>query len=1032
MGLIMNAVEKILAENADNPDSLFVFPTDVAASRWADRLLRLRQGGTLAMGKFIAWDTFKQNSISSKVQGKSCIPSVVRKMFMGALVRENAGQCAKGSQPLFSSLIRSEWAAEADSYVNWLTDILPQLGAWFSQTTGVNIGSLSDTMAVEGDGPESLSALPGKKIHNKKFNADKLDGDDRDLFFLTLAYRRFLDANGLFEPAWEKAPFLDNGKESFIFFPDSLSDFREYRELLESNTNVKIITVGRGEDESQNREVFFYTNSRSEITEATLYIESLHYNRGIPWEYISVSLPDSEYYGPYVLREFETRNIPYERHAGIPLASYPVGQFFSAIALCASSDYSFPALTALLLNPHLPWKYNDEIKDLVRFGIDNNCICSWKEEEKGETLKVNVWEDALSHPYNFVGNDTRKFFFELMRQLKKLRNAASFYDVRKQYFVFRGSFFDMENCLPGTDTILSRCISELSYLADIEKEFPDLHVSDPYAFFISYLEEKIYLAQNKSSGVAIFPYRTAAPAPFGCHIVLGASQKALTAVYTPLPFLSRSRREKIGLSDEDASKTFIALHQYNSQLPAAFFCSEQTFSGYAIPHSALDAPLKPSARHGEDFGQEGKFAPDLFRAEADFFASLHFPACITNADTHVRTKSGRRGETCDSAPDALHETQKNGFERWMARRRNMASAPNDLGAASEVLRATREKFSGKAELAGKIGVSSSSLAPYYKCCLQWFYDRVLKLESVEIETSLIASSISGTVFHAVLNLFFEELRIKGTLIRMPVLSGSGEKAEYVLAKEYSGLLKTSVDKVFDSFPYLPQDEYQAMSMLSSRLLHPQKDLFYSHLEKCLIAFTSFFCDHRVIATETGFTLPDETFFYRGIVDIVLEDCSNDLGANREENKALVIVDFKTSGMPSIDECAGEEGLANFQLPMYLCLVEAELKREVHTALFFSIIKAAPMVLFGSIKDAISGETVPGEKNAILRGSEAFARIMGEFKEKAERFAGEIATGSFSACPADYLDECQSCPNISICRTFYAVYRERSRKSQNGS
>ena len=1012
----MKAIDAILTEYADKPASLFVFPTDVAASRWADRLLRLRQGGTLAMDKFIAWDTFKQNSISSKVQDKKCIPSVVRKMFVIALIRENAGQCANGGQPLLTSLIRSEWAAEADSYVNWLTDILPQLGAWFSQTTGMHIGSLSHD--AEGEGPAGAGSLSAESLHLKNFKMDKLDGDDRDLFFLALRYRKFLDENGLFEPAWEKAPFLDNGKECFIFFPDSLSDFREYRELLESSAHVKIITVGPGEEEKKNREVFFYTNSRSEITEAALYIESLHYDRGIPWEYISVSLPDSEYYGPYVCREFETRNIPYERHAGIPLASYPAGKFFSAIALCASSDYSFASLTALLLNPHLPWKHDDEIKDLIRFGIDNNCICSWKEEAKGKTTGVNVWEDALSHPYNFVENETRKFFFELMRQIKRLRNASSFFDARRQYFVFRESFFDMDKCLGETDTILSRCISELSFLADIEKEFPNLRVSDPYAFFVSYLEEKSYLAQNKSAGVAIFPYRTSAPAPFSCHIILGASQKALTAVYTPLPFLSRSRREKIGLSDEDASKTFMALHQYNSQLPAAFFCSEQTFSGYAIPHSALDAPLEPRVRYGGDPGQGGKFTPDLFRTEAGFYSSLHFPP------------QGAGGEIM-AAPGCLYEIQKNGFERWMARRRNIVPVPNAIGAAPAVLSAIKEKFSGRDELAGKMSVSASSLAPYYECPLKWFFDRVLEIEGVEIEASLLASNISGTVFHSVLNLFFEELRKNEAAIEKPEPLSGGEDVEYGLAKSYSALLKESVDKVFDSFPNLPQKEYQAMSMLGARLLRSQKDLYFSHLEKCLIAFTSFFSDHRVIATETSFTLPGETCFYRGTVDIVLEDPGVALDASGKEekapdgeNKKLVIVDFKTYGTPSIDECAGEEGLANFQLPMYLRLVEAGLKREVHTALFFSIIKAVPMVLFGSIKNAISGETVPGKNNTIDRGSDAFLRIMDEFKEKAERFACEISAGSFSACPADYSDKCRSCPNISICRTFYAVYRER--------
>ena len=82
----MNSVETTLLKNINNPASLFIFPTDVAASRWADHLLRLRRGGTIAMKKFIAWDTFKQKSIRSMFQDKKSIPSVLRKMFIDVLI----------------------------------------------------------------------------------------------------------------------------------------------------------------------------------------------------------------------------------------------------------------------------------------------------------------------------------------------------------------------------------------------------------------------------------------------------------------------------------------------------------------------------------------------------------------------------------------------------------------------------------------------------------------------------------------------------------------------------------------------------------------------------------------------------------------------------------------------------------------------------------------------------------------------------------------------------------------------------------
>ena len=267
----MNSVEAALLENIDNPASLFIFPTDLAASRWADQLLRLRRGGTIEMQKFIAWDTFKQNSIRSRVQDKKSIPSVLRKMFVDALIRENAKLCAKGEAPVFLSLIRPEWAGQADSYVNWLTGILPQLGLWYRQAAG-----------SKGIKPADIRSIA--KIKETMSPAEKFSGDDLDLFVMALRYSQFLEKNGLFEPAWETPPFEDTGKEYFIFFPDCLSDFNEYRDLLGASNHVKIINAFLDEAGGKSKDVFYYTNSRSEITGAALYIRSLHDNKNIPWD----------------------------------------------------------------------------------------------------------------------------------------------------------------------------------------------------------------------------------------------------------------------------------------------------------------------------------------------------------------------------------------------------------------------------------------------------------------------------------------------------------------------------------------------------------------------------------------------------------------------------------------------------------------------------------------------------------------------------------------------------------------------------
>jgi len=955
-----NIVDSTLLENIDNPASLFIFPTNVAASRWADRALRLRGGGTVAMEKFIAWDTFKQNSIRSKVKNRQCVPSVLRKMFVSALIRENAELSAQNKPPVFTSLIRSEWTRQADSFTGWLTDILPQLGAWCAQAIGLPVARIRENGAVQA--------------------AKKLTGDNGDLFTLTLRYAQFLDQHNLFEPAWETPPFEDTGRECFLFFPESLSDFSEYKDLLAASNHVKIISVNDVSDSEQPPcNVFFYTNSRSEIIEAALYILALRQNQNIHWDSISVSIPDEEHYGPYLLREFENRNIPCVMQSGKPLSSYPAGQFFSALAACSAADFSFASVKELLLNQHLPWKDSATIQELIDFGINNNCISSWIEETADDNIAVNVWEDAFTHPLGGINPQTRRFFEDLKRRINALCRAGSFSDIRRQYFAFRERFLDMENCLEETNLILSRCISELVSLIEIENSFPDVRIPDHYAFFTGYLAEKQYLPQQSTSGVAILPYRTAAPAPFDCHIVLGASQSNLSAVFSPLAFLPKSKREQLGITDNDASLAFIKLHRFNSRLPAAFFCSEQTFSGYAIPHSALshapgealDSSAKPMQRYGDDPKWKTQFATDLYRAESNFYASLH-----STGQNHMQL----------TVTPSIHANQKQGFRQWQSRNNHAADLADTLTAEHPLLRKIREKFCYNEKYRDKFSVSSSSLALYFQCPLQWVFSRLLKLEDVEIETGLMASNITGEVYHAVLNFFLEQLKNTGEIIAAP----NNKK----LLSSYSSLLTHNIETVFEAFPRLPHSEHQVMSMLTARLLRAEKPLFFSRLENFLTEFTSRFAGFKVVASEENYTLPKDNYFLNGRIDCILET----------ENDTLVIVDFKTKYKLQKD-------VFDFQLPLYLRLAEKAYKKKVHNGLFFSITDARYY-------------------DGIIRESDCFNDIMNEFDQKTRQFAGEISSenlfsaGVFSFSPS-YPEQCLDCEHNKVCRTLYKVHQGRS-------
>jgi hypothetical protein len=968
----MNPVETILLNNINKPNVLFVFPTDIAVSRWADHTLRCLNGGTIAMDKFIAWDKFKQKSIKSKVQNKKSIPSVLRKIFVGRLVNENSEAVKQNKTPIFSSLISVKWAEQSVQFVPWLTDILPQLGIWFKRSTGLSIDNI---LSAEAD-----------KI------ASKFKDDNKDMYALSCRYATFLEAHLLFEPAWETPPFNNDGLDCFIFFPEALNDFCEYEELLSASSHVKIIYTSQIESENtekKNCDTFFYTNSRSEITEAALYIRALHEKQEITWDSIAVCIADPENYEPYVLREFTNRNIPFVKRTSKPLTDYPAGRFFQSVLDCASLNYSFSSLVSLIRNKSLPWKETELIDQLIQFGIKNNCLYSWTENEK----QINIWEDAFENPLDDPGIKVKEFFNELKKHLHILRSSCSFTELRRQYFNFREHFLDIDKYTKENNLIMSRCIAELAELTNIEKDFPDIQAVDAFAFFTEHLNEVNYLAQSKSCGVAILPYKTAASAPFDCHIVLGANQDVLSVVYTRLAFLPRKKREELGIIDKDASAFYINLHKYNSIKKAAFFCCEQTFSGFAIPHSKIDAPSDPKEQYAADTDHKNKFSCDYYKEENIFCSSIAGYDKLTKEINLIN----------------LHENQIKGFTEWKERRKQSAEQERKMENYEEVKNHILSIFAK----AGKPGISPSALQSYYSCSLSWLFKWVFDLRNTRIETTLM-DDISGSVYHAVLNQFFSMLKNKNEPLLEPVHNEDDPDAGLVLPSCYQELLENSIEAVFEKFPLLEGSKKAKMSSLTTRLLRARKMDYQYRLGNSIACFLSFFAGCRVVDCEKYYQTEKDSYILKGYIDFILKDPSD----------KYIIVDFKLKYMPDRGDCTGEgeNGLINFQLPAYITLTEENENFKVYTALFYSLLDISAEVIIGTICDINTEKIIPNEEKQVIRDCDKYKLLFGEFKNKAEQFAQDITAGNFKALPKND-NNCYNCDYHRICRTVYVINRE---------
>jgi hypothetical protein len=279
----------------------------------------------------------------------------------------------------------------------------------------------------------------------------------------------------------------------------------------------------------------------------------------------------------------------------------------------------------------------------------------------------------------------------------------------------------------------------------------------------------------------------------------------------------------------------------------------------------------------------------------------------------------------------------------------------------------------------------------------------------------MAENVVGSVDHAVLDRFLKALKNTGGPLS-PL-----EKGE--LPGPYRALLADCTEAVFAALPNLP-NERLAISALTTRLLRAEQQSVLKQLEVLFTAFLQYFAGFTVAGSELTYNATGEQYYLSGIIDCMLEYPRDD-----PVNEGTgVIVDFKLFSTPDRKQCtgAGETGLEDFQLPMYLTLAEANGSKPVHTALFFSILQAEPKVVFGTIRDSRTGRETPYRKaDRIERTGSAddrFTAIMSEFTARAKQYAAEVSSGSFSVIGNE--STCAACEYHRVCRTIYTVDRER--------
>lgn len=913
----------------------------------------------------MAWDTFKAQSIRSQQQNRNSIPAVLRKMFVQQLIAENAARCGSGQQPLFKSFINPRYADTAFSFADWLTSMLPSLASWYRAfTQGADIQMTDETNAPD---PDTAA-----------------DNEDHDLLMLLLRYKRFMNEHSLFEPAWERPPFYSDGHEYIVFFPQILADFSEYEQLLRSAGHVRLIDVPL--EQTQTVTVHQFQNSRYELTALIAHVQDLH-EEGMEWQDITISIPEPDTYGPYLEQELALHAIPSVTRVGQPLSGYAAGRFFTLASQCVHQQFSFDSLKTLFLDKHLPWKDRDVIDQLMDFGRQNNCLCSWK--ENGKT--ADVWIQAFSSAAGKTEERAFTFYRKLTAQLSAMVTADSFSRLRSEYWQFRNTFFDMEQCSILTDSVFARCIAELITLADVADSF-DIKLNDPYTFYLEHLAKKQYMPQQQKTGVNLVAYRNAAAACTGAHCVVDASQHSMTVMLRQMPFLQQNKRTQLRLCDTDISQYFAALYQINSiQTDSAYFsCADQGYSGYTIPYS--------------------KFAPvdgnkDIEDIEEGIKKGIIDAPYTQEQNWYLHNE--------EPFPQKLYRIQKDGFLRWIKKDISTPAATISIPPKQYNLLHSLLEQSQYGEYNGQrlLRVSATALTSFFTCPVRWAYKSILHLDKSSYDAQLISENVTGLIYHKALHHFFDTVKQKTKTIQ--------QLHKGRLPQEYEELINTAVSTVLDTIDVTHHIDDKQLSVISADLILAKRESFKNTLKNTLTAFISKFARCAVEATEQTYTAPPPTdnaaFYYTGKIDLVLQT----------ENDEHIIIDFKTGDPPKKKICIynpdDNTSLSDYQIALYTYLYEYTQNNKNQASQPIHISKA----LFWSITQQKAAAVIGGGKKS---SREDFELTIEQLHAQATVFAVAIHTHRLSAQNTDF-SSCLSCSYRHICRTTYVVSGRRRNEIQ---
>ena len=914
----MKKVIETIKDNIKNKRAIFVFPSEIVSNFWRRLIIKQLDLKLIYINQFISWDKFKSTCILYQ-EGKQPVNNRERLLFLNHLLNRNM------LQSFFKAIISPAYAEHSPVFIRKFMEILPFLH---------NL--------------ECIEKISGNDV----FDTVKL----QDLVLLKKSYLTFLEANLLYEPAYHTPQFKPGNSHYYLFFPEILNDYNQFKPLFMENPEISQIHLNDLDRQDNKPGINIFENSLFEIQSVLDSIEQL-LDRGIKPENISITVANLTELEEYLITSAQIRSIPLYIHSGRPITSYKEILFLNQITECYQSRFSINQVKKFVLNHSLPWKNQRIARNLVAFGIRYSCLQEKNSEDKWLLNFQKASVIKKNTPGNKNSSDTKnefshyldameRFYTKLKFHITALFRSKDFTALHKQLRKFGNAFFKKELWTDEKYRVFQYSLNLLNELEIVTRNLAGVEVINPYLTWLHYLEDKQYVKETFSNKIPVYPYRVSAGIFTDYHFLLNITQKGTKYIIRNFPFLSINEETFMETPETDLSELYLKLYVHSGS-NVTFSFSKRSFQdsniipGYFISDGVI-ANMAESGNTG-----------DLYRKEKALWA----------------------GE--QPAFNRFYLMQKNSFCRaYSTFFVNKSGNFTKQSISGRSLQLLLEKRLKKENI---LRISPSGLEQYIRCPFAYLLDKGMKLNDRDYSVTMIDHRSIGSIMHKIFEEFYTGLNALANSVIDP-----GKK------DFYTELMQLSSAKTLESYE---KESPVPVSACWDYIKKKTINYGLSFVEAEMETFKGF----KTTGTEQEIDVNSAVSGIQlyGKVDRISEDMDG-----------IAIIDYKKKEYPTRNDIFSDKPVS-FQMPFYIYLLEENRKKQVKLAAYF-------IYELGQYHYVIS----PSGK--VMATREELDEAIVHMQQRINEMADSILKGIFTVSHSADTDTCRFCDYRTVCRIKFLI------------